>query len=309
MISCSNDFSQARRGLKMIAAGARLRETRYIVIAGDARKDDRLPHYGTRRRFVPAKEFLERYRAMGASPEIEALADDYLAQARSVLHARRQDVLNGMKSLSVAASLLEDERGDAITMDCLGAIGPTDISLPCIAWSSILDQGVPAACETDVSAMVTHALSQYLLGRPGFQQDPVPETVHGWLTGAHCTCPTKLNGYDAEAVPYVVQHHHGMRDATPVPMWAEGERVTVFDVWWDPRRPEAGTRMYISTGEVAGQNSAPPSGGCVVSVNLKLDGAPDLLTYPGFHQLFVMGDFRTELVEFCRLHGAEPIVV
>lgn len=308
LLCCSDDFSEAALGMRMLAAGAKLRETRYIVLKGAERKDTEIADFGVKLRYVPADTFVQKYRAMPDSDEIAALADLYIKHAESVKGPTVEDVRHGVKSFLVARQILTEEEGDAITMDCLGALGKTDISLPCISWSHMLDLGIPAACEADLTACVTHALSQYLLGRPGFQQDPVPETKHGWLIGAHCTCPTRLDGFDQPAASYRIQPHHGMRDATPVPQWETGRRVTVFDV---KLRTDAETapEMYISTGEVVGMNGVPPCGGCVVSVNLKLDGDPDLLNFPGFHQLFVYGDFKKELSGYCRLFGITPVAV
>ncbi|MGI6414136.1 MAG: hypothetical protein ACOX1P_00580 [Thermoguttaceae bacterium] len=42
---------------------------------------------------------------------------------------------------------------------------------------------------------------------------------------------------------------------------------------------------------------------------IKLDGVEDVLAFPGFHQLFVYGDFERELKQFCQLDGIEPVVV
>jgi hypothetical protein len=41
---------------------------------------------------------------------------------------------------------------------------------------------------------------------------------------------------------------------------------------------------------------------------VELDGSPDLLDYPGFHQLFFYGDFKRELRQYCRLFGIQPIL-
>ena len=70
--------------------------------------------------------------------------------------------------------------------------------------------------------------------------------------------------------------------------------------------------MIISTGEVIENIPVPPSGGCVVSVNIKLDGVhdtSDLLSYPGFHQLFFYGDYKKELLEYCKLYNVRPLVI
>ena len=313
-ISSTSDFSQARFGLKMLKAGGKLREMRLLVIKGSQRQDTEIKHFGTKLRYLPAQSFLDEYIQTPLSDEIKALAADYLRAAKSMVGPTKDDLYNGIKSYAVARQFLEREQGDGITMDCLGALGHTKVSLPCIAWSKMLDLGIPAACEADLGAAVTHALVQLLFDRPGFQQDPVPETANDCLIGAHCTCPTRLRGFDQPPEPYDLVHHHGNRDAVPRPVWRKGQRVTIADVLLAGRaeltRPSAQGRpqMVISTGTVVGNVAVPPAGGCVVSVMVKLDTQPDLLTYPGFHQLFFYGDYKKELLAYCQLFGVEPLV-
>lgn len=235
------------------------------------------------------------------------MADDYVRHARRVSGATDQDLVNGIKSYVVARSILKREEGDAITMDCLGALGKSQVSLPCIAWSKMLDDGVPAACEADLGACVTHALVQLLFDRPGFQQDPVAETARDCLIGAHCSCPTRLRGFEREREPYDILHHHGNRDAVPRPLWKLGERVTIADVLL-PHQDLPRPQMIIGSGTVTENLSVPPAGGCVVSVMVKLDNDPDLLSYPGFHQIFFYGDFRKELAAYCRLFDLEAVM-
>ncbi|MCK4965458.1 hypothetical protein KAS50_00425 [bacterium] len=189
------------------------------------------------------------------------------------------------------------------------------------------DDGIPAACEADINAVISHCLVQYLFDRPGFQQDPVADTAHDSLIGAHCSCPTRLNGFSEAPEPYDLSFHHGKRDAVPRTLWKVGQKVTVFQVVLDPDRTygrrlvmhrfpidENDTRaeMIISTGEVIENVSVPPSGGCVVSINVKLDGVnetSDILSYPGFHQIFFYGDYKKKLKEYCRLFNLKPLVV
>ena len=308
LICSTDDFSQVAWGMKMLRAGAKLRETRCVVIAGDKRGDKALKHLGTKLRFVPPREFVDQYNRTPENDEVRAIAEDYLRRATKVAGPSRQDVLNGVKSYVVARTILEREEGDGITMDCLGALGPTKISLPCIAWSRMNDHGVPAACEADLGACATHALVQYLFDRPGFQQDPVPETANDLLIGAHCSCPTRLAGFDEKPEPFYLSHHHGMRDAVPRTMWRPGERMTVVSVQ-PSDKDDVRPRMVISAGTVAGNIAVPPAGGCVVSVAVKLDGTSNLLAYPGFHQLFIYGDFKKELREYCNLFNLTPVVV
>ncbi|MEW6236035.1 MAG: hypothetical protein AB1656_11660 [Candidatus Omnitrophota bacterium] len=307
VIFSSDDFRQAEYGMKMIHAGARLRETRCIVIKGDERRDEEVPHFGTKLRYIPANDFFEEYGKIPLSDEVKTIAAEYKNNATKITGASEEDLFNGVKSFVAARNILEREEGDAITMDCLGALGKTKVSLPCISWSRMLDHGVPAACEADIGAAVTHALVQYLFDRPGFQQDPVAETARECIIGAHCTCPTRLNGFSQPPEPFSLSHHHGDRDAVPLPQWKIGQRITVADVIL--RSTDAVPQMIVSCGEVVENVSVPPAGGCVVSVMVKLDGVTDVLNYPGFHQIFFYGDYKKELKAYCQLYGIEPMVV
>lgn len=109
-------------------------------------------------------------------------------------------------------------------------------------------------------------------------------------------------------------HHHGARDAVPRPTWRTGQRVTVADVIlpqsqeYTRDRVVPAPQMVVGTGTVVDNVAVPPAGGCVVSVMVKLDTQPDLLSYPGFHQLFFYGDFKKELLGYCKLFGVQSVV-
>ncbi len=307
VIISTDDFDQAAFGLKMLSTGAKLREMRLLVIQGNERREAHLPFFGTKLRYVPAVSFLEEYERTPPGDEVRRIAADYRRQATRMAGATLEDVQNGVRSYLAACHMLEREQADAVTIDCLGALGGTKVSLPCIGWSAMLDDGVPAGCEADLNAAITHALVQYLFDRPGFQQDPVPDTASECLIGAHCTSPTRLQGFDGPREPFHLSHHHGKRDAVPVPVWRVGQRITVAQVVLPgPKQPR--TQLIISTGQVVRNVAVPPAGGCVVSVMVKLDGSPSLLDYPGFHQLFFYGDYGRHLKQYCRLFGIEPLV-
>ncbi len=301
VIFATDDTTQLVYGLKMIQARAKMRAARCLVLKGRKRQDKTLADLGMSLRYVPAGDFLAEYNKTATDAEVRAIADAYISQATHMAGPTHQDVINGVKSYVVARRLLEREEADAISMDCLGALGRSKVSLPCIAWSRMNDEGIPAACEADVGAIATHTLVQYLFDRPGFQQDPVPETARDAIIGAHCTCATKLNGFDQPPEPFYLSHHHGKRDAVPRPRWRIGQTVTSADIL-----PGDPSRMLIAAGWVLENVEVPPAGGCVVSVMVEFDNTENVLTWPGFHQIWFYGDWRDELVEFCRLAGIEP---
>ena len=303
----TDDFSQAAYGMKMLVAAAKMRRTRCVVIRGAKRYDAPLADLGITLRHVPAKTFIDQYNRMPETEEMLAMADDYIRRARRQTGCSRQDVINGVKSYYVAGEILEAEEADAITMDCLGALGQIKVSLPCIAWSRMNDDGIPAACEADSGAVAAHTMVQYLFNRPGFQQDPVADTADDTIIGAHCSCPTALNGFGTPPEPFDLMHHHGMRDAVPRPVWRIGQRATSVDVL--PAKAGEKSIVLISAGAVVENMNVPPSGGCVVSVKIKFDGGHEVLTFPGFHQIFFYGDYEDQLKDFCQLFNLEAGII
>jgi hypothetical protein len=110
-------------------------------------------------------------------------------------------------------------------------------------------------------------------------------------------------------------HHHGNRDAVPRTLWRQGQRVTCIDLLpassEDAEGSASGGRSeaLISVGSVLGNMDVPPSGGCVVSVKVKFDSHQEVLSFPGFHQLFFYGDYGEQMKDFCRLNGLKARVV
>jgi len=312
IVYSTDDFRQAACGMKMLCAAAKMRRTCCVVIKGDKRYDATLGDTGITLRHVPASAFIEEYNRTPDSEEIVTMADEYMCRARRRISATRQDVINGLKSYYVAGKFLEREGGDAITMDCLGALGKIPVSLPCIAWSRMNDDGIPAACEADYGAAASLVMVHYLFDRPGFQQDPVADTADNTIIGAHCCCATRLNGYDKPPEPFDIRHHHGNRDAVPRTIWREGQRVTSIDLL--PASEGAAGKdgqstVLVSAGTVVENKEVPPSGGCVVSVKVRFDGHQEVLSFPGFHQIFFYGDYKEQVRDFCQLCGFKAQVV
>jgi len=307
IVYSTDDFGQAAYGMKMLCAAAKMRNTCCVVIKGDRRFDANLADTGITLRHIPASSFIEEYRRTPESDTLIRMADQYMRRARRRIGATGQDVINGLRSYCVAGRILEREGGDAITMDCLGALGNIDVSLPCIAWSRMNDDGIPAACEADTGAVASLVMTHYLFDRPGFQQDPVADTSDDTIIGAHCSCATRLNGYDQPAEPFDIKHHHGNRDAVPRTIWRPGQRVTSIDLL--PGKGQEPSTVLVSAGTVMENKQVPPSGGCVVSVKVKFDGGQEVLSFPGFHQIFFYGDYKEQVRDFCQLCGFGTQVV
>ena len=309
VVYSTNDFNQCVNGLKMLKAGALMQRTRCAVIKGNERREVKLADTGITLQYIPGSKYMDIYNNIPVKDDIIRMTEEYLRKAENTKKTNRKDVINGIKGYLVAGKILEEEQADAISMDCLGILADKKISLPCIAWSRMNDNGIPAACEADTGAIASQIMVQYLFGRPGFQQDPVADTSDDTIIGAHCSCPTRLNGFDKPSEPFELTHHHGNRDAVPRTIWKKGQRVTSMDFLPADGKDNKHSRMLISTGTVVENMDVPPSGGCVVSVKVKFDRGHEVLSFPGFHQLFFYGDYKDQLEDFCNLNGFEAKVV
>jgi len=293
------DSGQLLFGMKMLEAGAKIRHSRCINFRGDQHGESIMEDLGITVQHLPVQTYIDEVNQVPTSADVLAMAEDLMRRAHQRLGPTREDVINGVKGYFAARRILEREKGDSITL-----AGCVDLEKyrPCIGWVTLSDEGIPSACEGDLEAVASKTIVQYLFNRPGFQQDPVPDTANRAFIGAHCQCATRLNGFDQPPEPFSITHHHGNTDATIVPRWREGQKVTAIDVI---QQKGEQSQIHLFTGTVMDNISVPPNGGCVVSVRFKIDGiesSRDVLTTPGFHQVFFYGDYGREIEDFCKLY-------
>jgi len=167
-----------------------------------------------------------------------------------------------------------------------------------MAWQKLNDGRSVGCCECDWNAGISLRLCSLLLDRPGFMQDPAPNTVNGTLMGAHCTSATRLRGFDECPEPMILRSHSESEvGVSPQVTWPVGEPVTVMKF----NGPD---KIILGTGTVAANIDTPPCGGCRTSVELKLDHVDDPRDCKGFHQLFIVGKHERLLRAYCQLPGS-----
>jgi L-arabinose isomerase len=246
------------------------------------------------------KTYIGEVQKISTNDKVLSMTESLMRRAYQCTGASKEEVINGVKGYFAARKILEEKKGDSMTLaGCVNLLKYR----PCIAWVTLSDEGIPSACEGDLEAIAAKTIVQYLFNRPGFQQDPVPDTANQAFIGAHCQCATRLNGFDNPPEPFNISHHHGNTDATIVPEWQQGQKVTAIDV---TNKKEEQTEIRLFTGTVLDNISVPPNGGCVVSVRFNIDGinnSQEVLTAPGFHQVFFYGNYGREIEDFCKLYN------
>lgn len=290
-------------GVRMLHTIWQMKNTRLLIVAGNKTADRQLEVIGTTLHYIPASHFIEEFKKVETTDEVRAMADYYGKEAKKIVEPSKADILNAAKNYVVIRRLMAAENCQGFSMDCLGPISRRQMLPPCLAFSRLRDELVVAACEADWNAAISSRLTNLLFERPGFMQDPAPNTVRNTLMGAHCTCGTKLAGPDKPHVPFILRtHNESNLGVAPQVLWPVGEEVTVMKF-------SGPSQIILGTGRVVANIDTPPSGGCRTSVELEMDNVADSRDCKGFHQLFILGKLDQPFKAYCQLAGIEVVPI
>lgn len=301
-VAATQDIDWLSFGLRMLNTIWQMKNTRLLIVRGDKTYDRRLDVIGTTLHYIPARRFYDGLKKVQMSDEVRAIADYYAREARNIVEPSKEDILNAAKNYVLARSLMASENCQGISVDCLPLVERRLIPCPpCIAWLRLNDEGSVGACEADWNAAISMRLTSLLFDRPGFMQDPAPNTVNNTLMGAHCSCPTKLDGFNKGNEPFILRSHsESDTGVSPQVLWRIGQKVTIMKF----QGPGA---IILGTGRVLRNIDTPPAGGCRTSVELEVDDVADSRDVKGFHQLFIYGDLELPFKAYCQLAGIKVV--
>lgn len=301
-VASTLEWSDVEAGLRMIRAKRMFEETRILWIRGQERNETVLDRLQTKVRSIPRCTFNERFDRCPETPEVRKLAAHMRWHAKRIEEPTEQDTRNAARAYVTAKRLLQEEKANALSMDCLGMVGAKLVPTPpCMAFMMLQDQGITAGCEADLFGAMSLMLTSYLLDKPGFINDPVAETAKNLLIAAHCTCGSRLRGFTKPPVPYILRSHSESALGVAIQvLWPVGEPVTLV-------RFTSPNELIVDTGTVIGNVPTPPAGGCRTSIEIKMDNVEDARDVMGFHQVVVLGKHRHEVESFCQLYGIRVV--
>jgi hypothetical protein len=257
--------------------------------------------FGTQIVLTPYKALKAAYDAVSAA-EVEREADAYARGALKVIEPSRKDIQDATRFYLAALKLMEQEKANALTIDCLGGFRRGELpAYPCVAWSRLNDQGYYGVCEADLPSTMTQMLITSFSGRPGFVSDPTFDTSRNEVIHAHCVAATRMMGLGGKASPYILRTH--MEDEKGVSVQVrmpEREPVTVAEF----RGPKT---LLVSTGEATVNIDGPR--GCRTKIVTKVaDAAKMAEGYTGgLHRVMFYGDLTSPLRRLARLTGIEIV--
>ena len=169
-------------------------------------------HTGVRIEHRPIEELkplMEGVDEAAARKEMER----WKREAVKIIEPTDEAILASSRLYVGLRSLIDQEGLSAISIDCLSySFGPdTSIPTPCLAFTRLRDEGVPATCEADVCMMLSSMLLNEISRRPSFVCNVSEVNTQASTTVLrHCVAPTKILGADAAPQPYNLRDYHGM---------------------------------------------------------------------------------------------------
>ncbi len=290
------------QAFRAVRAKKQLESTRILVVHGNERKDEVMDRFGTKIRHIPRNMMEEMFQRIPITDEVKEIANTWKNNAQKVVEPTDDDLINAARSYIAAKQLLKMEEANAITTDCLGMVTQKTVPTPpCLGACIFQDTGVTYGCEADIFGAFSLMLTSYLFDKPGFMNDPVPETVKNELITAHCVCGTKLNGFDKESEPFIIRSHSESNIGVSLQvLWKIGQPVTLVR-FTNPHE------LILDTGVVTENINTPPAGGCRTNFSIKIDNVEEARDVLGFHQVVFYGNHRRDVKAFCQLYGVKVI--
>ncbi len=297
-VGATQDVEWLATATNMLAAIHRMAHTRIAVIHGEEESEDVLDPLGATLQRIPLEAFALLYDATENSADAREIAAAYQQQAKGIVEPNETDILEAARTYVANRQIMEQYNCHAVTMDCLGLVASRRCPPPCMAYMQLLNEGTCGACEADVTGTLSLLLSSYLLQRPAFLHNPSPNTVNNTYMGAHCTAPTKMDGFDAPDSEYILRSHHESDvGVAPQVLLREGQGVTMM------KFIHAGELMACTGNIIHNIETTPHDGvgGCRTAFEMSVDDVRNTLDIRGHHNVLVYGKHLPMLKAYCQL--------
>lgn len=255
---------------------------------------------GVRLEYRPMEDLKRRFDATdGAGAAREA--ERWKKEAVRVMEPSDKTILDACRLYVALRSMIDKEGWSAVGIDCLGLVFGPKLALPypCLAFSRLRDEGITAACESDVCGTLTSMLLAEVCRRPAFFSNVLSvDPARSGTALSHCVSPLKMLGDGAAPLPYRLRDYHGMgQGVVPEVEFPAGMEVMActftkdlrnFFMW--PGRVRVGTK----TDDPSAKPASP--GGftrmtCSNYMELKIPDAGGFLqNIAGIHQIVIAGN-------------------
>jgi hypothetical protein len=226
--------------LLRIAASPRILEGRRALLYGRPFDSTTVPAHnltedsvykstGVKIQYRPMAELTELFKSVDESSARSEM-ERWKKEAIEVIRVSDKAILDACRLYVGLRSLIEKDGLSAISVDCLGfTIGPNPgLPYPCLAFARLRDDGLTAACESDLCGLLSSMFLQEISRKPSFMCNVMSvDQQKSSIVLSHCVSPLKLNGSDAAPMRYRLHDYHGFgRGVVPEVEFPVGMEIT-----------------------------------------------------------------------------------
>jgi L-fucose isomerase-like protein len=294
------DYQDVNNYLEVISVKEKLRRTKILVL------NDDYPHweqflsrvhggreaikkkFGIELGYVQSEDVVKQWRNIDDTL-VKALAEKWISEAEKIVEPTRNDVDAVARLYILMKSLLNEKNAHAITM----AYGDNPLPVPCFAYTNLRDEGIPAACEADIISLLSMVILHYVAKKPCFMGNTFIDTKDDTLILSHCVCPRKMEGYNANAAPYILRRYHNKNFAGSLTAFVKmkiGQEVTICRLSGDFKN------MIVANGVLLDCKEMDSEMYCRVTAKVKIKNPREFVhKTSGNHHVMVYGDYREQL--------------
>ncbi len=139
----------------------------------------------------------------------QTLAQRWVQEAEDVVEPSASDVTDAARLFLAMSDILAHRKANAMAINCV-ELTTLKVPPPCYAMTRLRDEGIHAACEADVSALLTMMMLGYVADGPAFMGNIVGANPQSnTLMISHCVVPTRMAGFGQPPRPYTLRNYHG----------------------------------------------------------------------------------------------------
>ena len=306
-------FKDINETLKFLEVKKKMENTKILILCSDfpfyherikpksANSKTIESKLGVKLEEVTYEEFLEKWNSV-SQRKAKALAKEWVSKAEKVIEPTENDVLLVARLYLAIKSMLKERKANALTL----IYGESPFPVPCLAYTYLRDEGIPAACEGDVNSLLMMILLHYLAEKPAFMGNTVLADIkNNIIAVSHCVVPTKMRGYLSEPLPYILRSYHGLKFRGSVTAYCQlekGRKVTIA------RFNNNLTKIFVCTGKILSCKDYEDPQLCRAVVKIKVKSVRDFLNKTfGNHHVVVYGNYVRELRKIGDLLDIEVI--
>lgn len=301
----TSDYHEIVDAMRPLRAIHRMKESRIVYLntnaPGKAYVEKCKATWGADIVHCDPKRFNAAY-AEADDKAVRAAADRWKSGAQKIVEPSDRDILDSARFYLAMKRILGEDNAQAITINCLGLFTAKVLpAYPCLGFCQLNNDLFVGACEGDLDSTVTMLLFRYMENKPGFISDPVIDTAKNIVIHAHCVSPTKMDGPDGPAAPYIVRSHlEDDKGAVLQVTMRVGQPITMAKVIGNEM-------MLLSTAKITETPVA--ERGCRTKITTAVPDARKILEgyAHGLHRVIFYGDHTRDVKRLSRFTGLQVV--